>query len=274
MDYLNHLKELSFTFAEELRQHSVLNKYWNSVSLIVKGSSARGFADEYSDVDFVLFTDTETYGKMVADYVSQGLSQRTDGVFLPLGNWEGHYNLDTYEHLQQYFDDNDVMYIWEYVNVRIIHDPQGIYGKIIEDKTKAFQNRLDSLIKEQYLNIQLQLDWMRQPLRRGDKGAALLYGAAFWQACCRLLYLLNGRPYPCDKWLLYYLDDLPLYKTEAGGAKEYYESFSALGDLSAGKDLMEYPMYAMGADLTSALAGALHEKYGDRQWIDEWYLYA
>ena len=109
--------------------------------------------------------------------------------------------------------------IWQASEMCIRDSPKGIYGKIIEDNTKAFQNRIDSLIKEQYLNIQLQLDWMRQPLRRADKGAALLYGAAFWQACCRLLYLLNGGPYPCDKWLLYYLDTLPLYKTEIGGTK-------------------------------------------------------
>lgn len=273
MDDLQRLLGLAPVYADELRQHEVLGQYWDCLSLILKGSVARGYADGYSDLDYVFFTDKETYGRIIEGYVEKGLSKRRDGVFFPLGDWVGHYNGSTYEQLESYFDEDDVANIWEYTNVRVMHDPQGMYARILEKKGAGFRSRLDSLVRGQYLRIQLELDWMRQPLRRAD-GAALLYGASFWRECCRLLYLLNGRPYPCDKWLYYYLDSLPAYRELIGPLKAYGKSFFSLSALAGGRELEEYPLYAQGALLANALADALRSVYGDEEWITDWYLYA
>ncbi len=268
------LQEMARNYAAILSRHEVLRRFWDKLSLILKGSTARGYSDRYSDVDFVLVTDEATRDAIVGEYVRLGLSARTDGVFLPLGDWDGHYNLDTYAHLRDCFMGGNIAAVWEYTNVKIFHDPQGRFQKLQEEMAADFQRRLDTCIRGQYLTCQLQLDWMRQPLRRADAAAALLYGAGVWQSCCRLMYLLCGRAHPCDKWLFYYLDALPLSETLKQAAREYGIAFSDLSALQADKALKEYPLYARGEALIAQLIDLLHERYGSEPWIEEWYLYA
>ncbi len=274
MDESERLETMLLKYSDYLQQHTVLNRYWQQITLVLKGSTARGYSDQYSDLDFVLFTDKETCDEIVSAYVREGLSSRTDGIFLPLGDWDGHYHLDTYEHLRAYFDTDDVMNIWEYTHIRLLHDPFHRYQGILEEKNEQFKSRLDSYIRGQYLTIQLQLDWMRQPLRRADAGASLLYGAAVWRACCRLLYLLCDRAYPGDTWLFFYMDELPVPESIKSKIKAYGDFFHELSHLKADKNLEEYPLYAQGTDMVSHLCGLLHDRYGNAQWIDEWYLYA
>ncbi len=274
MDYLEKLSAMAPEYFEYLHGHEVLNSYWEKLAVVLKGSTARGYSDKYSDLDFVIFTDKASFDSIVADYVSRGLSVRTDGVFLPLFEWNGHYNLDTFERLQYCFDNDDIINIWEYTNVKIMHDPSGIYQKIIENGQKLFKSHMDGLIRMQYLNIQLQLDWMRQPLRRADYGAAVLYGAAVWQACARLLYLLDGKAYPCDKWLFFYLDKLLVPDKITEMIKNYGNYFEKSLNFYPDRELIDYPMYNQACEIVTLLIDLLKEKYGDAQWIDKWYLYA
>lgn len=268
------LQAMARNYADSLSRHIVLRRFWDNLTLILKGSTARGYSDAYSDVDFVLFTDERTKEAIVDAYIREGLSERTDGVFLPLGDWDGHYNLDTYAHLRSAVEKGDVVSVWEYTHVQILHDPQGIYRRLLEEMLESFQSRLDSCIRQQYIDCQLQLDWMRQPLRRADAAAALLYGAAVWQSCCRLMYLLCGQAYPCDKWLFYYLEGLPLAESLKETVKGYAGAFAQLESLTADKELKDYRLYAHAQAMIDLLGSLLRDRYGDVPWIDEWYLYA
>jgi predicted nucleotidyltransferase len=41
----------------QLSQHAVLSRYWDGISVILKGSTARDNADRYSDIDLVMYGD-------------------------------------------------------------------------------------------------------------------------------------------------------------------------------------------------------------------------
>lgn len=262
-------------FCEELLNHSVLSKYRDEISIVLKGSTAHGYSDRYSDVDLVVFVQEASRQEIVRDYVRQGLSQREDGVFLPLHDWAGHYNLESYEDLAEKCGQDGAEYLWEYGGSKILHDPRGSFASIVESKLENFHENLPALTKAKYIDCQLQLDWLRQPLRRADYGASFLYASAVYASVCQVLFLLEGKPYPCQKWLPYYFSQLELADPLKQKAETLPLTFARMQDgFRPGLDLMEYPVYRQGFEVIGEIKTLLKEKYGEQQWIEEWYLYA
>lgn len=273
MDHVTELGQLVTTYFEALHHHSVLHRYWSALSLVLKGSYARGDADQYSDLDFVLVTDAPNFSAIVADYRAAGLSHREDGLFLPLGDWAGHYNLMTFNQLQAALTPGTTASLWEYTNVKILHDPHQRYARAKAQAMTDFQQELPNLLQQEYLTMRLQLDWLRQPLRRADRRAAVLYATSFWRAACRLILLLHETPFPPDKWLFRYLQKLdatPLITA----ALTYDETFTTLPTMPADLELADYPVYAAGLALTEQLITALQQRFPEAEWLDQWYLYA
>lgn len=260
-------------FTEELLAHPVLKNYRQSISIVLKGSTAHGYSDRHSDIDLVIYCPDKTKEKITGEYVRLGLSQRTDGVFLPLHDWEGHYNLDCLERLSDPAAFSDCAFLWECFHLRLMHDPGKQAEKCIALQRDWFSKNLDQLIYQTYLEYQLQLDWLRQPLRRGDLGAAFLYASSIYRLACRLLFLLKEEPYPCDKWLPFYFSKLELPQ-KLKHAVENYPELLAQGQLVPGQELAEYPLYRWGSEIIHDIQTLLQDRFGNQPWIEEWYLYA
>lgn len=272
---LQNLRMKAQSFADELSKHIVLQKYWNKLSLIMKGSTARGYSDKYSDIDFVIFTNEETKNNIVSEYISNGLSNRQDGVFLPLNaEWEGHYNLDTYENLGNHFIAGDMVSVWEYSNVVIMHDAENYFKNIIDKSTKILFDDIDKLIMKKYIEIQLYLDWMRQPLRRADICASIQYAAHFQRYCSHIMYLLNNEGYPPDKWLFFYLKKTNMSDELYLKIINYSKVICTMESLEPDMELAEYSAYSHATIIIEEIMTILKNRYGMVQWIDKWYLYA
>lgn len=267
------LRELCWAYAGELRYHPVLSRYWDRLSLIQKGSAARGYVDAYADIDLVVFTDEESYQEILKEYFRLGLSSRRDGLCLPLGKGDGHYQLDTYERLREYFMQDDLAQAWEYSNVRIVYDAQETFADIVSRCAAALPGRMDHLIREQYLHLRAQFSYMYRPLQRGDQSAALLYAAEFWRSCCRLLFLVYRQPYPCDKWLLHYLRKLPAPAPLKEKIQNYEAAFSSLPLLAKEQNPDDLPLYVQGKEIARDLEDMMHRHYRDQDWPEKWDFY-
>ena len=273
-EHLQHLRDRADYFMEELKNHIVLENYWDRLSLVMKGSTARGYSDQYSDIDFVIFTDRKTQSEIVADYISLGLSDREDSVFLPLNDeWEGHYNTDTYENVEAHFADKNMIKVWECSNVAIMHDSGGRYEKTIRKNTAKLFAGIDALIMRKYYDIQLHLDWMRHPLKRADINAAMQYASHLQRYCCHMAYLLSNQSYPNEKWLFYYLKDTGLDEL-CLKIIDYSDAICEMPDIMPDLELEEYGAYQKMYEIVWDIVDILKERYGDAKWIDEWYLYA
>jgi len=267
------LRKLATGYCEDLSRHQVLRHYWGEISLILKGSAARGNSDQYSDIDFVFYADHTTRERIVNDYHAQGLTSRQDGIFMPLPEWIGHYHVESFEALNGYFETKHYPQIWECANVIIMHDPASRYQNSIDSElSKLFDDTLRE-VKDRYLQLQLTLDWLRHPLKRGDKVAVLLHGSKIVKLACELCYLLDRKPYPHDKWLFHYLRDTRLGSAMADRLIDYAESIVDRGDIQRGLELDQYPQYSKGLDLTKSIADFIASDYGSQAWLGEWYLY-
>ncbi|AZN41042.1 nucleotidyltransferase domain-containing protein [Paenibacillus albus] len=267
------LREQAIVYMNELAEHPVLKQHWNQVTLILKGSAARGNSDQYSDIDYVFFCDESLRQTIIEQYFEAGLIKRNDGIFLPIDNWAGHYHFESFEMLQGYFEESDYPQIWEFQQAIPLHDPEERFVTIMAEGSADFLRDPIPAIKDRYLDLMLTLDWLRHPLIRGDNISAAIHSATLLQQLCRIAYLLDGTSYPHDKWVSHYLYTTRFGELHKEKLNDYLDTLPKSSGLTQHLALEEYPAYANGAALMGEVIGFIREQYGDYAWIDEWYLY-
>jgi hypothetical protein len=266
---------------DQLSQHPVLSRHWRQLSVILKGSAARGNADRYSDIDLVMYCDERARKAIVNGYHKAGLTQRQDGIFMFFEGkgYDGHYHVESFDQLAGYFQAQDFIHIWEYQDVVALHDPGDRFTRIVAEGTLAIFADPLSHIKRGYLDLQLDLDWMRHPLRRGDGVSAYLHSARITQGLCRLCYLLDAHPYPPDKWLVHYLSSTRLGKRLRHRIAAYaYSSATAAQTLTKHLALNDYALYTDARQLIEDTGQFIVREYAAGEdanipWVKKWYFF-
>ena len=256
---------------EELSHHVVLSAYWPQLSLVLKGSTARGNADRYSDIDLVFYAADEVKQSIVAAYHDQGLTDRTDGIFI---HFEiGHYHIETYDMLAGYFDHRDFIHCWEVEHTVVLSDPTGRFAQVLEaGRGRLFQDRLD-IVRRAYLDLQLDLDWMRMPITRADGISTFLHAGKIVQGLCRVAYLLDGQSYPPDKWIERYLPSTRWGRANVKALRAYLENCQRVNDLVLHSPYAENPLYKEAAGLIGEVKRFIRKEYGELSWLEKWYNY-
>lgn len=265
------LRTLADRYVEELSQNPLLRDHWPRLSLVLKGSTARGNADRYSDIDFVFFCDEDVRRAVIEAHRRQGLTERTDGVFLPLGNWVGHYHFESFDHLAGYFTERNYPQAWEYSAAIPLHDPGERFRLLIAENMAALLAEPLPAVRDQYLEMQLTLDWLRHPLKRADAVAVALHCADLLRGICRIAYLLDGKPFPHDKWLFHYIGGTRFGRKHRAAILAYSGLLSS--PVPRHRELENYPQYVHAAILLSAVADFIRREYGIQPWLDEWWRY-
>jgi len=238
---------------------------------VLLGSTARGNADQYSDIDLVLYAPDANKASIVADYRRRGLTKRADGVFVFFAN--GHYHIESYEMLREYFVSSDLIRCWELEQALVLSDPTGTFSQIVtEGRSTLFQDHL-AIIKRAYLDLQLDLDWMRMPIARGDSIATFLHAAKIIQGLCRAAFLLEGRCYPPDKWVAHYLPTTSWGRAHGEALSRYLLMCDQVNELVPHQPFAENPLYADLAYLIGEVGGAIRQSQGDQPWLERWYDY-
>ncbi|MHB1000097.1 MAG: nucleotidyltransferase domain-containing protein [Armatimonadota bacterium] len=266
-----HLLALAEYYCTELSEHPILSEYWPKISLILKGSVARDNTDRYSDIDLVFFCDKEILYEIASKYHELGLTNRDDGVFMPLPEWVGHYNFEALDKLEEYFSKPDYAQAWEYQNVITLYDPGDQFRKLLDRLSSNLLSDPLPAIKQEYLNLMLTADWLMHPLMRGDLVASSLHCAKIVQSLCRISYLLDARPYPHDKWLFEYIGTTRFGKSNKRAISEYVGCISETPRKHL--DLSSYPQFSGAMLLIGKVGEFIKKHYGKQPWIDEWYLY-
>ena len=255
----------------ELARHCVLQRYWNELAVVVKGSTSRGNTDQYSDVDLVLFCEEEIRRAIVAGYIAAHLTERQDGIFMFFSN--GHYHAESYDQLRGYFDRQDFVHAWDYAGAIALHDPQARYPGIIQAGLKTLFADPLALVKRGYLDLQLDLDWMRMPILRADGPATLLHACKLLGGIGRIAFLLDRRPYPADKWLFAYLGGTTFGRQHQPAVMDYYAGMPGVLNLVRDQPFEQNSLYQGATALIDQVAAAIREQYGEQAWLDRWYDY-
>ncbi|MHB9033487.1 MAG: nucleotidyltransferase domain-containing protein [Anaerolineae bacterium] len=255
----------------ELAQHPVLSAHWADLSLVLKGSTSRGNADRYSDIDLVFYAPGPVKQAVVEDYYARGLTDRRDGIFIFFPN--GHYHIEPLEALAAYFSAPDYIRCWEVEHALALHDPGGQFAAVVAaGKGQLFTYPLE-VVKRAYLDLQLDLDWMRMPLIRADAAGAFLHMATITRSLCRMAYLLDQQPYPPDKWAAHYLGTTRWGRANGRALQAYIGASGAVNRLVLHQPFESNPLYLDAQRLINAVGRVIARDYGCQPWLERWYDY-
>jgi len=256
----------------ELSRHPILSTHWDELSLVLLGSAARGNADRYSDIDLVFYCSDDARMALFREYRDQGLTKRTDGIFVVFPG--GHYSIASYEHLSPSFVQKNFISCWNVEHAIPLHDPNHRFAQLVkEGQRQLFQDPL-GIVKQAYFDLQLTLNWMQMPIRRGDKIATLLHAAKIGQCLCRTAYLLDRRSYPPDKWLVRYLNSTRFGRANGSALRTYFRGISRANRLVKHRAFADNPLYREADAFIRKIAGSIRRQYGTQPWLGErWYDY-
>jgi hypothetical protein len=255
----------------ELSRHPVLSAYWDQLSLVIKGSTSRGNADRYSDIDLVFYAPAEIMQAIVAEYHAQGMTDRHDSIFMFFPN--GHYHIEAFESLEGHFGAREFIRCWEAEHALVLKDAGDRFQRIVRDGLKSlFRDHLE-IVKRAYLDLQLDLDWMRMPITRADAVAAFLHMAVITRSLCRIAYLLDKQCYPPDKWLAHYLSTTRWGRANGKALRTYVASCQEVNTLVVHQPFEENHLYQEAARLIFEVGQLISKTFGSQPWLEKWYLY-
>ncbi|OPZ05922.1 MAG: hypothetical protein BWZ10_02999 [candidate division BRC1 bacterium ADurb.BinA364] len=263
----SHWRERLIEFLPDfLNSHPRLRPIASAAAMALHGSTAMGVDDDGSDLDIWLALDKEQVWAL-----NRGAGTGFFGF--DLNGKAGHLNAESWESLAARIEHCDMDLIFQLRRAVLLRDPCGAFGRLIESAWRPMRRETrDALFQYHYVEMRGEHRSCDNPLARGDAMAALLAVGKTLGHALRAAMVLDGEPYPYDKWLY-----RMAVQTKSGGrmapyvdaALEALES-GALHRIGSHKDNpIDRALNAIRAELIrSAQAAGL-----SAPWLYQWWLY-
>ncbi len=188
-ELLQRAIETAYQIAERYRA-------FDSAGIAFLGALVRGYFDPDADIDIALFT----HGKLESQ--SPPMFQTVDGF--QIHNWVATYSEEASQSWPMHKR-------WAYSECQICHDPEGRLTELIRQKVPMTPKEREGLmisgaaLSEWCIN-RLTVTWVK-------RGSLLSAHSMFGQGLSHffdMMFALNERLVPADKWKVYYAARLPL----------------------------------------------------------------
>lgn len=172
------------------------------VGVALIGGIPLGQADRYSDIDLAVYLRHHTLQAWLLG-----------GAPLPEG--ESRYrgmrlDLSYRDYAEEQEREWDSSERWQATAAEILYDPEGLVAALFREKAGFGEAEHQRVLASEFTATQYLLDTVVPAwLYRGDPIAAHHALNLALSRTIRLVYLVNGRPAPAQKWLTHLADDLP-----------------------------------------------------------------
>ncbi|MDY6765008.1 MAG: DUF4037 domain-containing protein [Halobacteria archaeon] len=185
--------ELAKEVADELKEKEGV------VGVLLTGSVAAGYADENSDIDFILVVDSETY-----EDLEEGGDMRREGEYIQ-------YELKTLEEIENKLKGwRDEISLWVYSQSRVLHDPTGEVSELLSKYDEYPEDVWKDRLFDYWFHATGDAPYNSgQAIRRGDLVTASLYQIRGMEYYTALAFILNKSFVPYRKWRMKAIEDLP-----------------------------------------------------------------
>jgi hypothetical protein len=185
---------------------------WEESAVAIVGSSLQALKDEFTDIDVLAFVPQAAYRALYEDYrnavkagrievLNPNAFQYDEFPLVVLPKTKGHYQVHTFEEVENIVGQYDDIIMWIHRNSLVLHDPSGRYGNL-QKEAQAYPDQVwKKKVRFHYLEAYRAATSASNPLRRGDKKAVFLTMTDCLVHLLRLCCLLERRPFPYDKWL-------------------------------------------------------------------------
>jgi hypothetical protein len=174
------------------------------IGILITGGLARGFTDQFSDIDIELFLNKKDFGKW----------ERKSPIELNRKLYNNDVEIEFFN-FDEHNDENNDNSIWTMENrwdkshSKLVYDPNGKVQKLLKSKVIFRRNELKNSIKRAHtyaywFGNMIAESW----LERGDILSASSSINIAMDNLINFLFLINGEFIPHKKWKFFYVKEL------------------------------------------------------------------
>ena len=267
------VRELKKFIPKFLKQHPILNNFYENASVILHGSLTLGFDDLFSDIDLWFLIPEEELVEI--KNVSESLFFEIEVNKKP-----GHLNAESIEdfsrclyQLKNYYNQTDMDIVYQLRNAEIVLDKSGRGSELIKVACKPMNKEVgDLFFYFHYVEMRSEHRACDNPMERRDPIGFLLSLPKVIAHALRAAMVLDGQPYPYDKWLYYAASQTPT-------GKKLVPSIEKILNLIAKDNLRfkgsesDHPISQELRVIRRILVETAQVKGNNSPWLEKWWLF-
>jgi len=267
------VKKLKKYIPEFLKQHEILNNFYEKASLILHGSLTLGFDDSFSDIDLWLLIPKEELIQL--EKISGTLFFEID-----VNDKPGHLNAESIEefsrrfyHLRNSNDQPDMDIVFQMRNAAIILDKNGIGKDLITSACQPMRQEVsDGFFFYHYIEMRGEHRASDNPMERNDPMGVLLSVPKTLAQALRAAMVLDNEPYPYNKWLYYTAKKTPTGKKLIPSLEKILKLIAEGGLHFQGPEA-ENPISLEIREIRKILIKEARTRGNNSPWLEKWWLY-
>ena len=267
------VKALRKFIPEFLEKHTILKNFHENASVILHGSITLGFDDPFSDIDlWFLLPEKELVE----------LENVSESFFFEIehDNKPGHLNAESIEdfsirfhQLKNYYNQSDMDIVFQLRNAEIVIDKSGIGEELIKLASQPMRKEVsDVFFFYHYVEMRSEHRSCDNPMERHDPVGVLLSLPKTIAHALRAAMVLDGQPYPYDKWLYYAASQTPTGRKLVPSVEKIID-YIAQNKLRFKGSEADHPISQELRVIRRILIEAAQAKGNNSPWLDRWWLY-
>jgi predicted nucleotidyltransferase len=248
------------------------------VGIVLSGSRAAGYHVPSSDYDFLALCDRETYAEIAHRAGVDPTATSVDlHVELQRIRQEADLDLDftVFEaaRVERGLAEFRDVLLWIWTHARPLHDPTGIVQRL-QAGIPAYPRQVlrHKLVRHYLMDFHLSVHGITYRYESQNLFSVVHTLAAKIAEYCRICCLLDGRPYPYQKWLLRACWETSTGAQLAPHLERALHHVTHLGDdLVESAERVRQAVYALDTEACEVLEEAMVAWGFDRAWLENAY---
>lgn len=249
-----------------IEAHPVLGKFKDRTNLLLFGSLTMGIDDEFADIDIeMLLTE-----KDIAE-----LKKASDITFFDFEHEgrPGHICAELFEDYQQKAANCDMDLLFHLRRCAHITEGPLDTKSLIAEAQKPMRDEVKhALFFNHFVLMREAHRSMDNPMERGDEIAVLINLGRVLTYSLQTILVLEGEPYPYEKWLYREAIQTPLGKSVAAEISEIRDLVNGGGLAFRGRE-KDNPISQAARNMRNTIIATARDKGIDEPWLDKWWLY-
>jgi hypothetical protein len=249
-----------------LAAHPELAPEAGNAAALLHGSTTFGVDDAGSDLDVWLLLDPDALSRIDERAGTRFFEFNLEGKL-------GHCNTESRREMAERLSRCDMPWIAELRRARVLADPGKRAAALIERAASSMRDEVSAAwFQFHFVEMMGERKGGQNPAARGEAFPLLLFGLSAVAHALRAALVLDGEPYPYDKWLLARARETPT------GAEIARLAATLLGELGTGalRDGPrgeEHPIRVALNDIRHTLRDAAEHAGIQGPWLREWWLH-
>ncbi len=235
-------------------------------TLILHGSTMLGVDDEWSDLDLWMLLDD-------ADIARLDAASPTRFFEFKCGGKPGHMNACAAGAFRESIRCCDMDAICQLRSAAVIADGAGVAGELVALARRPMPEAVRrGLFMYHYVEMRGEHRALDNPIERRDAVAILLSLPKALAYALRAAMVLDGKPYPYDKWLHRAALETPTGRLVAPSVARMLDSLAS-GALFLGGPEREHPVSSELRVIRGILRDSANARGIDEPWLTQWWLH-